>query len=217
MKNLLFLITISCLISSAAVAQTKPVTGPFEGTINFMQVNGTDTSMYKYSIKGNNVRVDNFDIRTKNNEGIYLIDLGAKKMTALSPVRKIYFDQPAGAPAKPAGTPKVTKTANIKKINGYNCTEYDVTDADESTKIVYWLSAGHFDFFNNMLQILNRKDKFSEYYLAIPNTQGMFPMVATQYDMSGAVKGAMKASDVVKGAQSDDTFKIPAGYKEFKK
>jgi len=222
MKNLSSLLLTCVLISSVALGQAaktapaKPA-GPFEGTIDFMQFNGTDTSLYKYYVKGNNVRVENLDLRTNNNEGTFLIDLSTKKMTALSPVRKIYFDQAPGAPAKPTGTPKVTKSTNIKKINGYTCTEYDVTDAEEGFKIIYWLAAGHFDFFNGMLQILNRKDKFSEYYMQIPNTQGMFPMLAEQQDLSGGKKGEMKAKSVSKGAQSDDLFKVPAGYKEFKK
>lgn len=223
MKKLYAVIAFLAMASSLTIAQTKStgtkaVTGPFEGIIDFMQSNGIDTSLYKYSIKGNNVRIENYDPRTKNSEGIYLIDLSTKKMTALSPVRKIYFDQsPTGAAAQPSGTAVVTKTANVKKINGYTCTEYDVTDATEGTKIAYWMASGHFDFFNGMMQVLNRKDKFSEYYMQIKNSTGMFPMLAIQYDMSGNNKGEMKAQDVKRAVVTDDNFKIPAGYKEFKK
>jgi len=211
MKKVYFVISILTFISSATFGQS------FEGTIDFTQVNGTDTSLYKYYVKGNNVRVDNFDTRTKNNEGTFLIDLSTKKLTALSPVRKIYFDQPSGTPIKATGTPKVTKTSNVKKINGYSCTEYDVTDAEEGLKISYWMASGHFEFFVGMLQILNRKDKYSEYFLEIPNTQGMFPMFSEQWDLQGNKKGSMKAHGVTKAPQSDEVFKIPPGYKEFKK
>lgn len=191
--------------------------GPFEGTIEFIQSNGVDTSYYEYYIKGNNVKVDNFDPKTKNTEGTFLIDLSTKKMTALSPVRKIYFDQPSGAPVKPGGIPKMTKTGSVKKINGYSCTEYLVVDADEGLKIHYWMATGHFDFFQGMLEVLNRKDKFSEYYLSMPAMKGMFPMLAIEEDIAGVKKGEMKAQKVEKSSVSDDTFKIPAGYKEFKK
>jgi hypothetical protein len=146
-----------------------------------------------------------------------LIDLSTKKMTALSPVRKIYFDQASGAPAKPGGAPKTTKTGSVKKINGYTCTEYLVVDAAEGLKIHYWMASGHFDFFQGMLEILNRKDKFSEYYLSMPPMSGMFPMMATEEDIAGVKKGEMKASNIVKTSLTDDTFSIPAGYKEFKK
>lgn len=226
MKKIYSLITVAVLACSIAVAQqanksagtkASAAPGPFEGTITFIQSNGIDTSYYEYYVKGNKVKVDNFDPKTKNVEGTFLIDISTKKMTALSPVRKIYFDQPSGAPVKPTGTPKAAKTNNTKKINGYTCTEYVVVNGDEGTKIHFWLAKGRFDFFADMLKILNRKDKFSEYYLQIPSIQGMFPMLATQEDLSGNIKGEMKAQKMDKTTVSDDTFSIPAGYKEFKK
>ncbi|HXB12036.1 MAG TPA: DUF4412 domain-containing protein [Bacteroidia bacterium] len=223
MKKLYFLISITILSVSIASAQqkkaaaAKPAAGPFEGTIDFMQMNGADTSYYKYYVKGNNIKVDNPDHKTGNSEGVFLIDLSTKKMTALSPVRKIYFDQASGAPAKAGGPPKTTKTGATKKINGYTCNEYLVVDAEEGLKIHYWMAAGHFDFFTGMLTILNRKDKFSEYFLSMTGMTGMFPMMATEEDISGAKKGEMKASNIVKTSLTDDTFSIPAGYKEFKK
>jgi hypothetical protein len=222
MKKLYFLTSVAILSVSIATAQqkkaaAKPAAGPFEGTIDFIQSNGADTSYYKYYVKGNNIKVDNPDHKTGNSEGVFLIDLSTKKMTALSPVRKIYFDQASGAPAKPGGAPKTTKTGATKKINGYTCTEYLVVDAAEGLKIHYWMASGHFDFFQGMLEILNRKDKFSEYYLSMPAMSGMFPMMATEEDIAGVKKGEMKASNIVKTPLTDDTFSIPAGYKEFKK
>lgn len=223
MKKIFLLTVATVLITSLGTAQqhkgagTKQAAGPFEGTIEFIQSNGIDTSFYEYYVKGNNVKVDNFDPKTKNIEGTFLLDLAAQKMTAVSPVRKIYFNQAASAPAKPTGTPTSTKTGATKKINGYTCTEYVVVDAEEGMKIHYWLASGHFDFFVGMLKILNRKDKFSEYYLQIPAIQGMFPMLAYQEDLSGNKKGEMKAVKLIKSQVSDDTFKVPAGYKEFQK
>src|SRR5579863_10384812 len=128
MKKLYTVITASVILSSVAFGQqahkgtgkatgTTQAAGPFEGTIEFIQSNGIDTSYYEYYVKGNNVKVDNFDPKTKNIEGTFLIDISTKKMTALSPVRKIYFDQPSGAPVKPTGTPQAVKTNNTKKIN----------------------------------------------------------------------------------------------------
>jgi|SRR6185312_782117 len=213
MKKLLLITSFITSAASFAIAQT----GSFEGTIDFIQSNGIDTSVYKYYVKGNNIKVDNPDPKTKVSEGMFLIDLSTKKMTALSPVRKIYFDQPSGAPAKPGGTPVVTKTKNVKKVLGYTCTEYDVVDQEEGIKIQFWMAAGHFDFFTGMLQVLNRKDKFSEYFLSMTGMQGMFPLLATQSDLNGTKKGEMKALAITKAAQGDDVFKIPAGYKEFKK
>jgi hypothetical protein len=219
MKKILSLSAAVILMATVVTAQDKgaKTSGGFEGSIDFMQYNGVDTTYYKYYIKGNHVKVDNYDPKTNNIEGSFLIDLSTKKMTALSPVRKIYFDQPSGAAVKPAGKPTVTKTGKTKTIGGYKCTEYLVVDADEGLKIHFWMASGHFDFFGTMLEILNRKDKFSEYYQIITDATGMFPMLAEEEDLSGNPKGLMKAVKVDKGTIANDVFDIPKGYKEFKK
>lgn len=230
MKKLFLSVVTLAIITPAAMAQQKKghataahahtpthTATPFEGNIDFIQSNGIDTSHYKYYVKGSKVKVDNYDVRTKNIEGSFLINLETKKLTVLSPVRKIYFDQDPSAPAKPGGKPSASKTGKIKKIGGYTCKEYVVVDADEGLKIDYWMAYGHFDFFDDMLRILNRKDKFSEYYLEIPDTKGMFPMLAIEEDLAGNKKGEMKAIKITKASISDDTFSVPPGYKKFKK
>src|ERR1700739_2971577 len=181
MKKILSLSAAVMLFAGAAFSQKS-----FEGQIDFMQYNGIDTTYFSYYVKTHNVKIVNTDIKTNNDEGIYLIDLTTKTTLALSPIRKIYKDQPSTAPVKPSGTPKVTKTANTKTINGLKCTEYDVVDAEEGIKVVYWIARGDYEFFLPMMNILNRKDKFSQYYMAIPNTANMFPMEAYETDMSGA-------------------------------
>jgi uncharacterized protein DUF4412 len=211
MKKIFSFSAALILIGTVATAQS------FEGTIDFQQYNGVDTTYYKYYVKGDKVKVDNYDPKTNNDEGDFLIDLTSKKTTALSPVRKVYFDQPPGAAVKPGGTPTVTKTGKVKTINGLKCTEYLVVDADEGLKIHFWMAAGHYDFFSQMLQILNRKDKFSEYYLVMTGVTGMFPMLAEEEDTAGNPKGWMKAVKVDKGTIAATTFDIPKGYKEFKK
>lgn len=222
MKKLFSISLATLLIANVAISQEHKKPAPktskeFEGQIDFMQYNGVDTTYYTYYVKGRHIRVDNIDPKTSNIEGSYLIDLSTKKTTALSPIRKVYFDQPSPAPVKPEGTTSVTKTKNTKKISGYTCTEYIVEDKEEGLKISYWMASGHFDFFLDMMKVLNRKDKFSEYYLAIPHAEGMFPMLALETDLSGATKGEMKATKVKEANVMDGTFGIPPGYKEFKK
>ncbi|NNM94583.1 MAG: DUF4412 domain-containing protein [Bacteroidia bacterium] len=189
----------------------------FEGVIDFFQTNGIDTSIYAYYIKGNKVKLDNFDPSTKNTEGAFLVDIGVKKMTTISPVRKIYFDQASGAPVKPSGVVNVVKTGKKQVLSGYTCWEYVATDEAEGIRIHYWLASGHFNFFINTLQILNRKDKSSEYFLQIPHTEGMFPMLSIEEDMKGNKKNELKVTKVERKELKDDTFAIPFGYKEFKK
>jgi hypothetical protein len=208
MKKLLSISAALMLFAGMAFGQK-----PFEGQIDFWMYNNVDTTYYFYYVKGNHIKITNTDPKTNNDQGYFLIDLSTKKTTALSaPFRHTYFDQPSPAPVKPAGTPKVNKTGKTKTINGYKCEEIVVEDAEEGLKVSFWVATGGFDFFVPMMDILNRKDKFSEYYKAIPKTAGMFPMEATETDMSGAPKGSMKATLVKAGTVSDGTFAIPSGY-----
>ena len=212
MKKILSLSAAVMLFAGAAFSQKS-----FEGQIDFMQYNGIDTTYFSYYVKTTHVKIVNSDIKTGNDEGIYLIDLTTKTTLALSPIRKIYKDQPSPAPVKPSGTPKVTKTTNTKTINGLKCTQYDVVDAEEGIKVTYWIASGDYEFFLPMMNILNRKDKFSQYYMAISGTSNMFPMEAYETDMSGASKGFIKATKVTSGKIADGTFAIPAGYNKFEK
>jgi|SRR6185312_5458556 len=219
MKKLLTLTAAALLTAGAAFGQKAG--GGFEGQIDFWSYNGVDTSYYTYYVKGNHIKVSNTDPKSNNDEGNYLVDLSTKKNTALSPVRHVYFDQPSPAAVKPAGSPKVTKTANTKTILGLKCTEYVVEDAEEGIRIHYWMTGTTYGFVYELLKVLNRKDKFSEYllylYSSTKGTEGMMPIVADQTDMSGASKGAMQTTKVTPGNVVDGTFSIPAGYKEFKK
>ncbi len=223
MKKILKTILLCCITASTSLAQQSKenvvhkAVPQFEGIIEFFQTNGIDTSIYAYYVKGDKVKLDNFDPITKNTEGAFLVDLHSKKLTTISPVRKIYFDQASGAPVKPSGSVKVVKTGKKQVLAGYTCWEYVATDQVEGVQIHYWLASGHFNFFLGTLQILNRKDKSSEYFLQIPQTQGMFPMLSIEEDINGSKKNELKVTRIERKELKDDTFAIPFGYKEFKK
>lgn len=208
MKKILTISAIFTLFAGAAFGQKA-----FEGEIDFWMYNNVDTTYYYYYVKGNHVKITNTDPKTNNDQGYFLIDLSTKKTTALSaPFRHTYFDQPSPAPVKPAGTPKVTKTGKEKTIMGMKCEEMVVQDDEEGLKVSFWVTTGGYDFFNPMMSILNRKDKFSEYWMAITNSKGMFPVEAYETDLQGASKGCMKATLIKAGTVSDGTFSIPQGY-----
>jgi hypothetical protein len=121
MKKLFSLSAAALLFANVAFSQGASKSGTFEGQIDFYDYNGIDSTFYTYYVKGNHVKIVNTDIKTNNDEGIYLIDLNAKTTWALSPVRKIYKDQPSPAPVKPSGNPKCTKTTNTKTMYRVYC------------------------------------------------------------------------------------------------
>lgn len=189
----------------------------FEGTIAFTKKTAYDTINYLYYVKGDKIRLDELNSKTGKVEGTFLIDLKAGTMTSLSHDRKMYLEQKTPAPTKPAGETKVEKTKNTKTINGYKCTEFKVTNATENTIVSHWLAAGKFTFFTKMMNLLNRKDKFSVYFQQIKGTEGMFPMHSTLSAMDGKVTETMDATKVEKKVIDAGMFAIPAGYTKFDK
>jgi hypothetical protein len=217
MNKRIILSIITFLTGYSVFSQDLKKSTAFEGSIEFMQCIGTDTTFYSYDIKSTHVRIKNIDVKSNKDIGIYLMDLSAKTTIAISPLRRIYKDEPTPATVKVSGDPKVTKTTNTKTINGYKCTEYVVENAKDGIKISYWIANGNFEFFLPMMNILNRSDNFSLYYMQIKNSQNMFPMEAYETDLSGTAKGFMKATKVTAGTVAAQTFVVPEGYKKFEK
>jgi len=111
----------------------------------------------------------------------------------------------------------VKKGENTKTIQGYKCQEYIVTNADENTKITYWVAQDKFTFFEKLLRQLNRKDKSSVYYLLLPDIKNAFPMMSTQTDMTGKPQVTLEVTKITKKEVDASLFKVPEKYNKFEK
>ena len=206
-----FSLAITAFVAFAATAQT------FEGSIEFKKRTSTDTTNYIYYVKGDKIKIDEIGTKSKKVEGSFIINTTNSTMQFISHDRKLYGDQPSGTPNKPTGKCEVTTTKTVKTIQGYKCTQIIVKNTDENTTITYWVAKGKFDFFDVMLKVLNRKDKFSTYYLQIPNNHGMMPILATMSPLDGQEKERLETTKIEKKPIDAKTFDIPAGYMKFEK
>ncbi len=199
------------MLSLTAVSQS------FEGIIEFKKGTATDTTNYVYYVKSNLVRVDEIGGRSKKVEGSFLVNLDAKTMKSLNHERKLYMDQPSPAVPVIKGTCTVIKGQNVKNLQGYKCIEQIVTNNTENTIITYWLADGKFAFFDKLLHQLNRKDKASVYFLQIPDTKNMFPMLSVQTDLKGKEVGRLEVVKISKKNVDATVYDIPKGYNKFEK
>ena len=206
-----FSLAITAFIAFAATAQS------FEGSIEFKKRTATDTTNYVYYVKGDKIKIDEIGSKSKKVEGSFLVDTKNSTMQFISHDRKLYGDQPTGTPNAPTGKSEVTWTKNSKTIMNMKCTEVVVKNKDENTTITFWVTKGKYDFFDVMLRVLNRKDKFSTYYLQIPNTKGMMPVLAIMSSSDGQEKERLETTKVDKKPIDPKTFDIPAGYTKFEK
>lgn len=219
MTKKIFTVAVLAIVMMVGTVAYKPAdSASFEGTIEFKTVTATDTTNRIYYVKGDKVRIDEMGSKSKKPEGSFIIDLTAKTMMFLSHDRKLYGDQPTGGtPNKPGGTCEVSKGKGSKTLAGYKCTEWIVKNKEENTQISFYLGSGKFDFFNKMLTVLNRKDKFATYFQQLTKTDGMHPMLAIMSPMDGKEKERMEVTKVEKKAVDAKQFEIPTGYLKFEK
>ena len=189
----------------------------FEGVIEFKKQSATDTTNYVYYVKDNQVRIDEIGAKSHKIEGTFLVDMEAKTMKSLNHDRKLYMDQTNPPAPVVTGNCEVTKTKNVKNLQGYQCTEWTVKNTTENTQISYWVADGKFPFFDKLLRQLNRKDKFSTYYVKMTDVKNAFTMLATQSDMSGKETGRLEVTKITKKTVDPTMFDIPKGYNKFEK
>lgn len=213
-KSLLKIASVVALICAYAFSASAQ---SFEGVIEFKKQSSTDTTNYIYYVKGNNVKIDEIGSKSRKVEGTFLVDMDDKTMMSLNHERKLYMTN--NNPAAPVikGTCVVKKGQNVKNLQGYKCQEYTVTNQEEGVIITYWLADGKFTFFEKMLRQLNRKDKSSVYFLQIPDTKNMFPMLSVQTDLSGKETSKLEVTKITKKELDQSMFAIPQGYNKFEK
>jgi hypothetical protein len=217
MKNrilMLALMTVGMVVSWSFMA--PQATGPFEGTINFNKTTGSTVQKYKYVVKDEKIRIEDFGT-DGTLQGVMLVNTKTNKVYSLSPDRKLYMDMPSKSPKSDQ---KITlkKTTNSKTVEGYKCTEWQAVCEDEKRVISYWMAEGGFEFFIPLLKTLNRKDKLAVYFLKLEGTAGMFPMIGTEKKNDGTVISELKVTGIKKETIKDVTvFDIPKGYSKFEK
>ena len=197
------------MIASASLAQ-------FEGEIIFEKNVGKIHVIYKYFVKGNDIRIEEVS-EDGTIDGIQLMDLDTKKTYALSPERKLWFETPNRRPAKSLDV-EIKKTGETQEILGKKCFELVVTNKAQDRKIVYWITKGDYEFFIPMLETLNRKENQAMFYLETEGMENHFPMLSTEHVLStGAVVSTLKAEKIESKTINAETFIIPKDYGKFER
>jgi hypothetical protein len=213
MKKLSILLS-SVMLVALAVFSFAPA-GGFEGSIDFEKKTGSTVIKYRYLVKGDKVRVEDYGT-DGTLQGIMLVNNTTGKVYNLSPDRKLYSLVP---PKNPNTNIKVDiKATGVKKdVAGYSCAEYNVTCEAEQRMATYYVGGTEFDFFIPFLKTLKRKDKLSVYYQKLTGVEGMFPLMGIEKKLDGTAITTLKVTGVKKQSVNDADFEIPKDYKEFKK
>jgi uncharacterized protein DUF4412 len=184
----------------------------FEGSIEVVCSSFYDTSYYTYYVKNENVRIDKFDENNSLTQSM-IINLEMDEIFILSPEKKLYkqltlneklTDQEEGF--------IILKTENSRTVNGHECYQWRVKNAERNMEVAYWVWQDNFYFFEELVHLLNRTDKTYEFFDKIPETQGFFPMLTVERTLLRREKSRASVVNINKKTVDESIFKIPSDY-----
>lgn len=189
----------------------------FEGNINFVRETVFDTTYISISVKGEMVRVDEFDSQRKPIVS-QIINLKEEEIVAISSDRKAYTRvsvQPRLVNA--TSSLDVIKSKNSKQINGHTCYQWRVKDKNRNTEIAYWVFEEGFDFYDSLLTLLKRTEYSFSVFSDLPETEGFFPMLTEERTLLRKDKLRVAVVDIKETNLKDNLFEIPKGYQSMRR
>jgi len=201
--------SLGICMSVASFAQS------FEGVIEFTKTTGPIVTNYKYIVKGDHIRIEEIGAQGEI-QGVFLVDTRDRSVRALSPERKLYMDVPNLRLPKDVNV-QVTKTSELKTINGYQCEKWVVSSDEEDRTIEYWVASDEFDFFIPLLETLNRKDKLSVFFLQIPDAIGVFAMLGIETKLDGTEVTRLEVNKIERTENRTAIFEVPPNYNKFER
>lgn len=206
----------ACLLSFFLLVMVVANAQSFEGVLEFKKQSPTDTLSYVYTVKGDQVRIDEIRSITHRVVTSMLLNLETGTLHAINHEQKTWERRkPTGKAIRPA-TSLATTTTHSKSLFGYKCIEYTVNNTSTNTTMSYWVASGKFDFFVPMLELLNSTDDFARFYLALPVKNGALPFLAVTYAASGKEVARMEVTRIEKKKVAEAQFSVPTDYTETK-
>lgn len=189
------------------------VTQTFEGSIEMVKKSFYETSYYTYFVKGDKIRIEEFN-KNKKLVNVLLVDIPSKKVMALNPERKI-FKYVRKMPYVKADKDKyeIIKTDYRKTINGYVCYQWRVKNKALNTEISYWVLESNLNFWYDLLKILDKTDNNSSFFLQIPGNHDVIPLLAVERTLVRDEKARTSVVEIESKELNKELFEIPKDYK----
>jgi len=184
----------------------------FEGSINLKKETVYDTSFVTIQVKGNLVRLDEFDCK-KNLVSIFIINLENEKVLALSPKRKLFFElKPSSENPSTHEDTTVIKTENRMVLDGYSCSQVRVKSISRDSETAFWVVKNNFVFFQSMNKILRNIKSDLNIFAYFPDTTGIFPMLTVERTLLRKEKMKVLVTGIKEVVLSENLFKVPREY-----
>ena len=188
----------------------------FNGIINFQKIDGTDTTLFKYYVKDQYIRIE--DINDEGNvNGIMLIDIEDARIVMLSSTKKIYINVPVSSKIHMGLNLDVEKTNNEINVAGIPCVLWTAIDKISQNRYEFWVHKNGYTFFNKMLQILNREEAIANVWLTMDVKDDYFPFIGATYSSIGELISKIEIINIVEDDLPIEMFLIPNDYQLMKR
>lgn len=186
----------------------------FEGIIEFKKQEGSNVENMVWYVKGDLVRVDQFDPKSRVLKSALLINTKDSSVTFIDHHAKTYQRNVASmAPSILTGC-VIEETKNSKEMLTYTTSEYTVKLPGDTANYSCWISSGKFGFFKTAAGLFGSTNNYFNYYWALEPKSGTMPMLVTKSNAKGEETGRLEVTRVDKKAIDEKLFSIPAEYKE---
>lgn len=182
----------------------------FEGHITFVQSTGYDTLWLKYSIKGDKIKISKYD-RDNNLIQCLLVDISEEQVTAIDYQQKLYrpLDLEQADQTKKEKKYTILQTDNFREVNGVKCYQWRVRNRESNSEIAYWVTRTNFDFFHDLIRLLERSNKIYHFFSQIPANDGYFPMLAVERSLLRRERQRIAVTEIKHESLQDELFEIP--------
>ncbi|RPH32454.1 MAG: DUF4412 domain-containing protein [Bacteroidales bacterium] len=208
------LIILSLIITLTLTVKASPNLYKFEGSIKLKKETVYDTSYVIIQVRGNQVRLDEFDSK-KNLVSIYIINLESEKVLALSPRQKLFYElSPSRAIQKPNDDIAILNAENRMVLDGHNCCQMRVKSIVRNTEVSIWVTEKDFDFFIAMNRVLRKVKPDIDIFSFFPDINGLFPMLIVERTLLRKEKMKVLVTSISEVMLSDNIFKVPPDYQK---
>jgi len=205
MKNLLSSLFLLFTLGTAAQ--------DFEGMIEFKKQEGTSIENTVWYVKGDLVRIDEFEPGSRLLKSARIINTKDSSVTYIDHRAKTYkSNTPAITPVIPVGC-TVTETKNTKELQIYKTTEFTLKTPGDSANYSFWMTSGKFAFFKTAAWLYGADNSYIKYYWALDPKAGSMPMLVTRSNPSGVETGRFEVTRIEKRSLDANLFVVPADYK----
>lgn len=202
-KFLLF--TLSLLSCAVIHAQD------FEGIVEFKQQEGTSVETFVWYVKGDMVRIDEFETGSRVLKSCYLINTKDSSVRYLDHKAKTSAAFRRIATAVPSAA-TVQETKNDKELHTYKVTESIVKVQD--TSFSYWMNSGKFGFFKPAVKLLGNQNMYFRYYWALDPKDNSMPLLITRQNSKDEETGRYEVTRIEKRTIDANLFTVPSDYKQ---